>query len=129
VDREICDFRIENYVILYQNLVKSFSMEVNKIIENLNSLFREKFENFYGIILFGSIARGESKKDSDIDIILLFSSQVEEKTKYEAYELINDYMIEHDLFIDCKVYNYNEIKLQNTPFRKAVMTEGKLYAA
>ncbi len=104
-------------------------MELNEIIQNLNFIYKDKFEKFYGIILFGSAARGDFKSDSDIDIILLFNGHIEKELKYAAYDLINDFMIESDLFIDCKVYDFNEIKSQNTPFRKAVMAEGKIYAA
>ena len=46
------------------------NLELDEIIKNLSSLYKEKFEGFYGIILFGSAVRGGMKDDSYIDSVL-----------------------------------------------------------
>jgi len=47
----------------------------NFLLQDFIELLKEKFgDNFVSAILYGSVARGASRKDSDIDILLIFKT-------------------------------------------------------
>lgn len=78
---------------------------INEIKRNILSRLIEFMPNILGVYLYGSYARGEQGKDSDIDILII----VKEKDK-KIKELLND--------IDIRVLTLEEIRrsIKNFPF-------------
>lgn len=74
----------------YQNYIFKYS---NKLEENFN-------QNILSIILFGSIERGKWSKNSDIDLLLIFSNEILDISPID--EKISDLTIEF--------YENNELK-------------------
>ena len=52
------------------------------LIEKLVAALKERYgERFISLVVFGSVARGEMRKDSDIDLLLVIDAIPEERIK------------------------------------------------
>jgi uncharacterized protein len=80
------------------------------------------------IILFGSHARGQSKKDSDWDILVLLDKQ---NVSLKTEQLFRHHLIDTELAIGQPISVFVrskktwDTKYVMTPFYQNVMTEGK----
>jgi predicted nucleotidyltransferase len=86
-----------------------------------------KEDNQASLILFGSKARGDYKKDSDWDLLVLTSKErtveLERKLRNSIYEI----ELEHLQPVSAIILNKLEWHdMQITPFYNNVTTEGKL---
>ena len=75
-----------------------------------------------GIILFGSVAKGEATEDSDIDIIVIWKG--DEAEGWRAMTgLAFEVLLEEEEYISVKVLGLEDLKAEN-PFVKNVLKEG-----
>ncbi|MCH5192626.1 MAG: nucleotidyltransferase domain-containing protein [Oscillospiraceae bacterium] len=106
---------------------------------NLLQLYVEDLKSIYGqhlrtVILYGSYARGDYTKDSDIDIMILVDlpeKEISEKSRTLS-DVTFDYNFDHDLEIMPIVKNTEHFNkwLRAYPFYNNVKREGiELYAA
>lgn len=78
------------------------------------------------IILFGSVARGEAKEDSDVDILVVVKERNIEDMK-EIHGITFEVSMEHSQGISPKIYAVNEILNRmeiGAPFIKEVLKDG-----
>ena len=54
------------------------SIIVNELISGLTEIFQDKISR---IILFGSVARNEATEESDVDIAIIITNEMDEETK------------------------------------------------
>lgn len=54
---------------------------VQDVITALKTSFNSSFDDFEGMYLYGSQARGDFNKDSDIDIVAVFKEENKEKRR------------------------------------------------
>jgi uncharacterized protein len=106
--------------------VNKFLMdEIQNIVSQINQLIRP-----IKIILFGSVARGEANKNSDIDLLIVMPNGTpKRKTAQLLYSTLSDIKVPYDIIIatpqDLETYKDN-IGL----VYKTVLEEGKIiYAA
>lgn len=74
------------------------------------------------IILFGSVARGEAREDSDIDILVVWKGDEAEGWR-SMTGLAFDVLLDVEEYISVKVLDLEDLKAEN-PFIKNVMKEG-----
>lgn len=75
------------------------------------------------IILFGSVARGEDNKDSDIDILILTTD--EDKIEDDVFDISFEFLIKHDEYISPKIIPIEHYeKYKDTSFYNNVDKEG-----
>lgn len=82
----------------------------NKIVELLGGLEYDK------ILLFGSRARGENRKDSDYDVIVVLKNELERKKLFEIENTIREAFAQDYIDIDIiiktsKEYEYLKDKI------------------
>jgi uncharacterized protein len=99
--------------------------DVTKEIENITRQIIEKYAPDK-IILFGSAARGEFRRDSDADFLI-----IKKQTPFYGADRIRELsrLIERNIPVDLLIYRPEEfeIRLQmGDPFLKAVVNEGKV---
>jgi predicted nucleotidyltransferase len=96
-----------------------YQKELNNIVKSLKTYKPEK------IILFGSAARGEFKKDSDIDIVILKKTK---KNRIDrAKEVYN--LVESNLPVDIIIYTPEEFQKRKELgdfFVEDILTQGKI---
>ena len=96
----------------YQEAVKEF-------VRRAREKYDDKIDSF---ILFGSVARREAKKDSDIDILVIWNG--DEAEGWRAMTgLAFDVLLDEEKYISTKVLGLEDLKAEN-PFIKNVMKEG-----
>ncbi len=103
--------------------------EFEPIIYELKSKLKKKYDDFVGITFFGSRCRGDFSKESDFDIVIMFSRKPGWQKESDVLGFVLELELKYDIVIDAKVYHEAEIKKQNTPFRVAVLREGAYYGA
>lgn len=103
-------------------------MEAYKeIMELLVSGLRNIYGNLLiSIIVYGSVAHGTQKDDSDIDIALILKEGQTREMYDKMSDLIVDLQLEHDKVLSVIRIDYNEfIKWENImPFYKNVKKDG-----
>ncbi|MBN2366855.1 MAG: nucleotidyltransferase domain-containing protein [Calditrichaeota bacterium] len=92
-------------------------------------LIREEIKNFdpaAQVILFGSRARGDAKKDSDWDILILLNSQVTLEIERSLRSRLYDLELETGEVFSTFIYNKKiwNTKHKVTPFYQSIKNEG-----
>ncbi len=94
--------------------IKNLSFDESKAIEE----FKQKITESYQVVelkLFGSKARGDFGKDSDIDLLLVLK-RVSERDKDKIYDLVNDVLLKHCIDLSVKIFSQKEYDyLNNIP--------------
>jgi predicted nucleotidyltransferase len=91
--------------------------------------FAESLNHHQGIekiVLFGSVARGEDKKESDIDVII-FTNKEEDRLeiKDDVYTKVMDVVYKHMEYISAKIISMKHYeKCRNNSFYTNVDKEG-----
>lgn len=93
--------------------------------------FRKATEKAIGddlveIKMFGSKARGDARKDSDIDILVITRSD-DWHISDVIYGIATDIFLEDEIYLSSKVINnkkYNHLFKMKNPFIKNVIREG-----
>ncbi len=78
------------------------------------------------IILFGSVARGEDKKNSDIDLLVIGKGD-RFRLRWKLLDKVLDYLDRYKVYISLKVLSTREYKeLGDTYFISKIKKEGVL---
>ena len=100
-------------------LQKRYQRAVDEFMKRVLDTYRTRIES---IILFGSVARGEAKEDSDIDILVIWKG--DEAEGWRALTgLAFDGLLDKGEYISVKVIGVDDLKGEN-PFIRNVMREG-----
>ena len=103
------------------NREKLFS-ELN---ENMSKLFGDKLRK---IILYGSYAKSEQNKESDIDFIVLVDDTEENlrKNKYRIADIMSTLSLNYNILVSITEETYNRYMeyLEILPFYKNISEEG-----
>ena len=79
------------------------------------------------IILYGSLARGEARPDSDIDLLVLLDEQVPSQQKRHIHDLLYDIAIAEDVVISVIIKDTDRWNLpvsKATPLYHNIQKEG-----
>ena len=104
---------------------RNIDLVINKFINEVSKLIGNRLKK---VILYGSYARGDFDKNSDIDIMILTDFNDEEliQNRMKIRDIACDIELEEDVVISPIVRNidkYNE-RINIIPFYKNVQKEG-----
>ncbi len=107
--------------------MKGITQDKQKLVQK----FVEEIKSRYGgeireVILFGSLARGEAMAESDIDLLVVTTSDWYEMQKKLA-EVIVEFLLETGEYISAKAVNVEEYELMKklrTGFYQSIEREG-----
>ncbi|MBM4043726.1 MAG: nucleotidyltransferase domain-containing protein [Planctomycetes bacterium] len=93
--------------------------------------FRKALEKAFGndlleVKLFGSKARGDARKDSDLDVLVVISSG-DWRMRDVVYGIVTDILLEGDVCISPKVISkahYDRLREAESPFIGNVIRDG-----
>ena len=83
------------------------------IAEFKKRLFQEFEKEILELKLFGSKARGDFKKDSDFDILLVLK-KISKKSKDRIYDLENEISFKYGIDISVKIFFQKEFNYLNS---------------
>jgi len=85
--------------------------------------FAKSLKDVERIILYGSVARGEDKEESDVDILVI--SRDKRKPKDKVIERAMDILLDKGTYISVKVISLREFEdLKDTHFISQITKEG-----
>ncbi len=98
---------------------------MNPIIQKIKSVVHDTVPDAR-VILFGSCARGEEHKESDIDLVIILKRTANYSEQQKITTPLYDLEIESGFIISPKVFSENDWngKYSITPFYENVMREG-----
>jgi uncharacterized protein len=96
-----------------------YQKAVDTFLDNALDKYGSKIDQ---IILFGSVARGEARKESDIDVLVVWKGNEEDGWR-ELTGMAFDILLETREYISIKVVSPSDFETEN-PFLINVMKEG-----
>lgn len=108
------------------NIANTNTYKIKEIIEDL----KQQLTAIYGdrlcqLILFGSLARGDAKPDSDIDILVVLKDDVNPVDEIENNSyFISNFCLKYDQDISCFYLAENKLKLENNLFIQNIKKDG-----
>ncbi len=104
----------------------NISVSVKNKIEKLKSIVSKHFGNrFKYFILYGSYARGDYNKSSDIDILIVLDNIRSEMEEIDTLaELKTDILLDSDIYISTNPTSVNKFKNSNLFFYRNIRKEG-----
>ncbi|KPA10849.1 Nucleotidyltransferase domain protein [Candidatus Magnetomorum sp. HK-1] len=114
--------------------MKSITQWKNKSLYNVNllDLIRDKLYFIVpnsDIILYGSRVRGEAKKYSDWDFLILVDQLIDKRTKDEIKDCLYDIELEYNEILSSIIrtkQEWNSSRYSAMPFKKNIEKEGIL---
>jgi len=96
----------------------------HQIINELKSNISKKY-TIQEMRLFGSLARGDANKNSDIDVFLCIS-ELNHDIEVELFDYAYDIELKYDCLIDLIVFDQNSLarKYYITPIYQNILKEG-----
>ncbi len=108
-----------------KKMPEKISKSINQLLELIDEVFGDRVKK---VILYGSYARGDYKKNSDIDIMILTDLNKDELIEYRdrLWDLAYDIELENNVILSPLVKNidkYNK-RIEVIPFYMNVQKEG-----
>lgn len=102
--------------------MSSHSKAFNKFFDDLDESIGSELQK---VLLFGSVARGEETKDSDVDVLVVLDDK---DLKEKVFEISYDIMLEKDVYISPKVVSVEEFEaMKDSSFMKEITEDGREY--
>ena len=100
---------------------------VDEIAIKLRDALQEAISDFEGLYVFGSQVRGDTTKDSDVDIVVIFGQERFYQPD-EFYDVLLQMDVDYYNVIDLDVLPYTREQLQrNYNFYDEVVNKGVFY--
>ncbi len=127
----LSDYKIPSIEELRLEIPEEIQIHLEKYVEKIKEIYQN---NLYQIILFGSYAKGNFGKDSDIDVMILLNMDEESAIEYrlDTAGISYDFQVDYDIDINPIIHSKDTLFKWKTahPFYKNVYEEGiKLYDA
>ena len=104
--------------------------QLNVILAQMVSIYREIYRDAVAeVYLYGSYARGDFEKDSDVDIVAIVKgerSALQDKMR-TIWDLSAEIGLEYDIVVSPTVIPYDEFEAykQVLPYYRNIVNEGK----
>ncbi len=82
----------------------SLTPRERKIVKEIAGEIRKQFGAIQ-VVLYGSKARGDAHKFSDIDILVLFNKQVDWELKHRLSDFVYDYELEYRVSLNLLTFS------------------------
>jgi predicted nucleotidyltransferase len=100
--------------------------KVKRLVEQVKAFLHEKYgEGIKRVILYGSYARGEATKDSDVDVLVLVDPFLNYREVDDSLrDLLYDMLLEEGELVSVIVIPEDHFENHNLPFMLNVRKEG-----
>lgn len=94
--------------------------DAKKIVEKYVDKLKESKIPLSGVFLFGSFAKGEARKWSDIDVAVFSKREETDDFIMELGRIVRDV----DIRIESHIFSENDLKTVSTPFVEEILRTG-----
>lgn len=108
------------------NSINIMSMNINEVLKD----FKKRVKNLYGdklkqIILYGSCARGDASKESDIDLLIILRGRIVPGKEIDRMiDIITEINLKHDVLISVYPVSEEDYKKVKSPLLINIRREG-----
>lgn len=104
----------------------NLSTKTQNIVTELRDRLKAVYgERLYRFVLFGSHARGEARPDSDIDVLVVLTGDVNPGQEIvRVSNLLADLSLEHDTVINCLFMDATHFNTRQGPLLRNIRREG-----
>lgn len=110
-----------------ENMPNNINEEINKLVIEIKKILGKRIKK---IILYGSYARGDYNKNSDVDIMILTDLNNDEIVQYrqKIWDYVADIEIDKGIIINPLIKNIDEFNSwsDTIPFYNNIIKEGKV---
>jgi len=101
-------------------------MDRGELLQRIKTLLQSAFgDRLCGVILYGSEARGEARRDSDIDILMLLKGPVRLGEDLDtSTRALYSFMLEIDRIIDVRAVDIRHYQAGLAPLYRRARREG-----
>ena len=101
-------------------------MERGQLLSEIKRRLQEAFgERLRGVVLYGSVARGDDRPDSDVDVLLLLDKPATTwEDVHTAYATLISFMLKIGKVIDIQVVDIRRYEECDAPLYAAARKEG-----
>ena len=107
--------------------LKTLTVKEKKAVLEFKDRMNRNFSNKIRLIeLFGSKARGDSGKESDIDLLVI-TEKKDRRLRHRIYEDGLDIDLKYNVYLSLKVFpasEFSRFQKMNTPFMQNIKKEG-----
>jgi predicted nucleotidyltransferase len=118
---------IVNYIYLeiHWRCIKVNKLDHKKIALEFSNLIKNKYNSqIKEVILFGSVVRGETNSDSDIDIFVICKGDRFKVRRAIMVDVIN-FLLKYGIYISIKTLSTEDVSnINNTGFMQHIAKEG-----
>ncbi|MEN6574724.1 MAG: nucleotidyltransferase domain-containing protein [Phycisphaerales bacterium] len=102
--------------------------KIKRLLDQVKAYLHERYgEGIKSVILFGSHARGEATKDSDVDVLVLIDPRLKPaEIDKNLSELLFDMLMDEGELVSVVVISEDFFESHNFPFMLNVRKEGVL---
>lgn len=107
------------------------SMAIDDILQTCKDTLEHHYgAQFKGLVLYGSVARGQMEAESDIDLLVLLSKPFDYSRELRRIvDLLYPVQLETEQLISAKPAAVDEFSIGKLELYRNAKREGKLYAA
>ncbi|MDJ0601950.1 MAG: nucleotidyltransferase domain-containing protein [Crocosphaera sp.] len=100
--------------------------KLEEILEQVKQQFKEIYQqDLVKLILFGSQARGEATRESDIDILVILKTAKSSQEKHKkTIEFISNLCIEYGILVSCIYVSEKQFNSEKSPLLLNIHREG-----
>ena len=103
--------------------------KVNQMVLELRNALKDSLEDFEGLYLYGSQAKGSAKADSDVDVVVILrGSSVDKKKRWIIWDIVSFLDYKYDMVFDLHPMTMKELE-RNPIFHNEVVNKGIFYEA
>lgn len=104
--------------------VLGLELLLRRLTEASDELTSSLGDEFIGLMLFGSWARGEAKADSDVDLLIVLRSMGGMDTRSRIYKTLSKHVRRPITLIDMRLERLLDEELELTPLLINVLADG-----
>ncbi|MDR0822369.1 MAG: nucleotidyltransferase domain-containing protein [Endomicrobium sp.] len=104
--------------------------QINNLVQELKENLQNSFNDFEGLYVYGSQAKGTAHKDSDIDVVILLKDNDRQKRNiiWDIASQLDYKYYDYGMSLDLHPMTREELE-RNYVFHNEVVNKGIFYAA
>jgi len=102
--------------------------KVNQMVLELRNALKNSLKNFEGLYFYGSYVKGNAKKDSDVDVVVILNNAGDRNIRGIIWDIVSFLDYKYDMVFDLHPMTREELE-RNPVLHDEVVNKGIFYDA